>query len=174
MLAQTTKTIIQYLTRENILAVISILAFIMSLTSWIAIIVLNRRSINIEIYSYKSDKVNYIFYILITNNSRLAIPITHISMQIEKSIYDFPLIAAFSMNKEKSDKSGMYQLKYDALSFPINMPPLSAIGGPLIFEDSKNQINEFPEIITFLFYSCSERPIRKKFIVKKRNNRYEW
>lgn len=134
----------EFINKENILAAISVLAFIMSLSTWVFTFINQRRKVklNVEHY-YQSGNGNYHFFLFsIENRSRLPILITHIYLinenqnKLKCQIMPTEVITTTlkSGNVEKTLKS-IYSIQ-----FPISISSLDGISGYIAFEDRQKVI----------------------------------
>ncbi len=151
------------ITRDRLLALVSVLAFIMSSLTWIMAFVRQRKRVSIKANVYELRVDVHIFHLSIENKSRLPIAISLISVSDARIRLECDIVPAMVYSKAIRVKDEIVeQRKYDSFSFPINIPALASVSGFLVFRDIQPNPKAFSTEVTFRLFSNRGRPVKKK------------
>ena len=125
---------VQSITREDVVAVISVLAFVLSLSSWAHAFITQRRKLSFRITEAKSNNEVSIIYILIENRSRLPVSVTRISLVTERGCVDCVLIPELVLESKRTRGGQLIDKhNYFSMEMPISISSLGAASGFLLF-----------------------------------------
>ncbi|MCO7137682.1 hypothetical protein NIF40_09110 [[Clostridium] leptum] len=123
-----------WILKENLVAIISGLAFILSLSSWIYTFITQRKKLSIRLVEAKSKNEMTILQVLIENRSRLPISITRIQLVINEESIDCVTTPEIVLETKTSQgKEVISRRDYYSMDMPINIGSLGAVGGYLLF-----------------------------------------
>lgn len=130
-----------FLTRENITLAMSIFGSVGTIISFTLAFLHNRKKVKISILNFEKMGDVYLFFIMFENLSRLPISISRISLISNDFAEDCFVTPEFVLEYNKStEKQGVYERKvYYSEQIPINLSPLGAISGYLLFPALEEQ-----------------------------------
>ncbi len=133
------------LSRENILATISIAAFLMSLLSWIFAWFRRRLRINLTTIAYEANEKrspyrgSRIIYLTLENPSNTPVVIRHFFLGSKQGKVQCCLLPVRIGGKTVNENGrSSCVAEYFSASFPITLPALAADNYLLLFEDASH------------------------------------
>lgn len=147
--------------------IISIAALVLSLSSWVYILITNRKKVNLVvdryIDTYVHPKCIYTFFVIIENCSRLPISISKISICSGKSEFPFETLSKRVLAQRETQGSKVIrENEIYSCKFPLNLPSLSSSREFLRLEIQGGNPLSFSKPVTFVFYT--NRGIQKKIL----------
>jgi hypothetical protein len=144
---------------QYVTLIISGLAFIMSLSSWIHILVTQRRKIRISFLDYSGIEDTHTFYVSFENLSRLPVSISRIFMLADDKPFECTRVPIKVLTlTHKSSNNIVGQKNFYSLDIPISIPSLGAVSGYVAFEHCPKKIPDPPTVLTFLVHANRGRP----------------
>lgn len=148
--------LIELLTRENITLALSIFGTIGTVITFIANFLVYRKNLRIKIVSstYKKDFHQLILVTSFENRSRLPITVTSVSATInDKQLKPlrYPRCVGEFIKKDGNEiiaRKFLYNLK-----FPIDIQPLSAVSGHILFDVSPKELETLSTPLTLSLHS---------------------
>ena len=146
--------------RENVLALISITAFMMSGLTWVFAFVNNKKKIKISVIAHEkrnfNDKFADIFVLSIENMSKTSIAISQLSLLHKNKLYRLEQQKHMVFNiKNKRNNIVVRERELFSVSFPINLDSLQAISGYFVLMDCQETLVIPAKPLTFQV--CSNR-----------------
>jgi len=155
------------LTKENILAVISILAFIMSLLTWVHTWVCQRKRIRLSIIQYVQIDCWHILFMSIENLSRIPISISTIYAITENGkCVACKLIpeTVLDITNRRGKEITSHEIRKSA-QFPISISSLGGLSEYVVFEDHQNIFPIAPTEAIFQVCTNRGRAMKMKLLI---------
>ena len=153
-----------WITRERVLAAISILAFIMSISTWVHMWLYQRRNLRLSIIHYYKAKNYHYFLFSFENLSRLPILISRLEI-ISKSKHEIQCSLTPILVTEKKRTSGKEiisrSVTYSA-KFPLPVSSLGGVSEYVCFIDDNNLLEENPLDWNFQVYTNRGKVFQQK------------
>lgn len=129
---------------------ISILALIGGLSSWLYIWYLNRVNFSLGIYAKLLSSKGILLYLYFANESRLPISLTKISLlHGDDCLYCKPIPELVFQSTSRTGDRVTNEEKHYSLQLPINLDSLSASSGYLYFPLEQGIVLQNANILTF-------------------------
>ena len=130
--------------------VISVLALLGGLSSWLYVWYLNRPRYSIEILSKFMSREGTLFYMCFLNESRTPISITKISILADDSrICCNPISELVFHSTSRTGDRITNEEKHYSMSIPINLNSLSGSSGYLYFSSKQGTVPQNANALTF-------------------------
>lgn len=147
---------------ETLIDLISVFAFILSLASWVYILISQRRRITIKVYTCRICDKSPLFYMSFENMSRLPVSITRITLISNDTHTDCVLIPKEVLATTKMLGNEIQnQDRFYSEKMPINLDSLSCKSGYVYFESEQQLLSIPATSATFRVYTNRGR-LRKK------------
>ena len=156
-----------WFTRERILAIISILAFIMSLLSWIHMWLYQRRKLKISILKYYRIFNSHYFLLSFENHSRIPILISRIKIiQENENNRQCSLTSTVMIKSEIKRKNGdIERNSIHTVKFPISIGSLSGTSEFIAFEENQDNHKDLPNELIFQVCTNRGKAFQTKFLL---------
>lgn len=129
--------------------VISVLAFLMSLGSWVYTFIHQRRRLNVTLEAHQLLPKSLVLLLIFENKSRLPISITRISLLAgTEMLHSIPQSVAFFMTVKNQGRPNEEKKEYCSTEQPINLGSLGAQSAYVFFRDYRQTLPEVPTRLT--------------------------
>jgi len=129
---------LKYLTRDNIVLILSIIGSLGTIAGWIYTYFNNRKKFSVKSNGYTANPNGLIIHCQICNNSRLPIAINEVAVKIEGAEYVCtPIPKKVLESTHRIGKTITDHEAYYSVDFPINLAPLCGCSGYLYFSSDK-------------------------------------
>ena len=139
-------------TIDTITLIIAVSAFLLSLGSWIHALVTQRVALTMRIMGYYSVMEETVFFMEIENNSRLSIAVTQIIINPKSENAKSCNLLSKPLFSYKNDQMAEANIMY-SLAPPINIMPLGAVSGFIVFKEKKSFLLADAKQVNFLIYT---------------------
>lgn len=136
------------------LNVLTVMAFVMSLTSWIHTFINQRKRLSISVVACDKFDTRLVFLFFFENKSRLPISITRIKLcNNGKSVENEPVERLLfentkTLGKEITDHHSLYSER-----FPISLGMLDSCSAYVVFADCQRVFEMIPTLLNFQVYT---------------------
>jgi hypothetical protein len=152
----------------DIIGVLSVLAFLMSLTTWIFTWITQSRRVIIIANEYTVDDNNILINVLIGSKSRLPLSITGIRLSFDDKNLECRRIPHMIFERSRFRGSETFDREViKDMGLPIGLAPLGATSGYLCFGLPPAFSPQSPIQATFEIQTTHGRPLKTKRILSE-------
>lgn len=149
---------------DNVTGLIAIVSLIMTSATWIHTILLNRQNLSFRIHEAQSQNGVSFFFVQIENYSKLPVAITRFQLVTAESEFDCVAIPHFVYQyTRRSGKEITSQKTFYSLQMPIELSPLGAVSGYILFDNPQAVLPAGSTDATFLI--CTNRGRKEKILL---------
>lgn len=151
------------LSQGNLALQISVISFLMSLTSWIRVFFVERKNIRLSIQFFRKKNRTAYMYLMIENKSRLPIAVSNIEMvQGNKKIGCVQISKEVITNIKKAGGKIIGISPVYSTQLPVQMSGLSAVSCIVLFEDIPLEIPPTSTHLNFEVSTNRGKKVKKK------------
>ena len=150
-----------FLSKENVTLLLSILGIAGSASSWLYTIIKSRKRFEVRINGYRANAHGVLLHVQLINKSTLALSIGNISICSGKEYPANPLPAKVLSRTHRVGDEVKSHKEYYSMSFPVNLPPLCGVSGYLYFSSGEEIFPQLSNNVTLIVHTNRGREVKK-------------
>lgn len=158
----------EYLTKENLTFLLSIIGSIGTVAGWLCHWFETRKNLTFKLIGYQWNQQGLLMYYHLTNNSLQSIAINDISFKYNSNEYHCsPIPVKVLETTRRIGREVVDRKEFYSTQFPLNLSPLCGNSGYLNFSFDPEIQQPAPSSLTFVIRTNRGKALKKKLPLNK-------